>query len=64
MRTSKKPQTEIFICDSCGQRKRLEAAKRHWCDVCKFGVPVEMRCARDKWRRPGQPDADRQAARF
>src|SRR5881398_2952985 len=41
-------KTEIFVCDECGQRKRLKTASRHWCDSCSHGSPVEMRPARDK----------------
>jgi len=56
-RIKKKAETEIFVCDNCGNRKRLASAQRHWCDNCTFGVPVEMRCAKDKWKRPreGEP---------
>jgi hypothetical protein len=39
---------ELFICDSCGARTRLNNAQRHWCGVCHQGAPVEMRYARDK----------------
>ena len=41
-------KTEIFVCDECGQRKRLKTSSRHWCDSCSHGSPVEMRPARDK----------------
>jgi hypothetical protein len=44
----KKKQTDIFVCDTCGARKRLDARKRHWCDDCARGTPVEMRRAKDK----------------
>jgi hypothetical protein len=44
----KKKQTDVFVCDSCGSRKRLARDKRHWCDDCNRGTPVEMRRARDK----------------
>jgi hypothetical protein len=44
----RKKQTDIFVCDSCGARKRLESRKRHWCDNCSRGTPVEMRRAKDK----------------
>jgi hypothetical protein len=46
----KKKQTELFVCDNCGARKRLDRHKRHWCDDCARGTPVEMRRAGDKWR--------------
>ena len=44
----KKKQTDVFVCDSCGVRKRLDRNKRHWCEDCTRGSPVEMRRARDK----------------
>jgi hypothetical protein len=44
----KKRQTDIFVCDSCGVRKRLERHKRHWCDNCTRDTPIEMRRAKDK----------------
>jgi hypothetical protein len=39
---------ELFICDSCGARTRLNNSQRHWCGVCNQGAPVEMRYGRDK----------------
>ena len=39
---------ELFICDRCGLRKRLQSSARHWCDNCDYGGHVEMRPARDK----------------
>ena len=39
---------ELFICDSCGARTRLDNAQRHWCAVCNQGAPVEMRYGRNK----------------
>ena len=57
-RIKKKAETEIFVCDNCGNRKRLPSNQRHWCDNCAFGVPVEMRCAKDKWKRPKEPVAE------
>src|SRR4029077_17422103 len=39
---------ELFICDSCGARTRLNNAQRHWCGVCTQGTPVEMRYVRNK----------------
>jgi hypothetical protein len=39
---------ELFICDSCGARTRLDNAQRHWCSACNQGAPVEMRHGRDK----------------
>ena len=44
----KKKQTDVFVCDNCGVRKRLDRNKRHWCDECTRGTPIEMRRARDK----------------
>lgn len=41
-------KTDIFVCDECGNRKRLRSDHRHWCDVCTRGTPVEMRNVRDK----------------
>jgi hypothetical protein len=41
-------RTEVFVCDTCGLRKRLASDKRHWCDNCTTGSPVEMRRANDK----------------
>jgi hypothetical protein len=39
---------ELFICDSCGARTRLDNTQRHWCGVCNQGAPVEMRYGRHK----------------
>ena len=39
---------EVFICDNCSTRMRLNSAERHWCDLCTLGLPLEMRPARDK----------------
>lgn len=36
-------RTEIFVCDRCGQRKRLDRTKQHWCDVCASKQETEMR---------------------
>jgi hypothetical protein len=44
-------KTEIFVCDQCGNRKRLPTSSRHWCDVCNQGSPVEMRPSRVKLTR-------------
>ncbi|MGZ4967229.1 MAG: hypothetical protein ACXWFY_06255 [Chthoniobacterales bacterium] len=41
-------KTEVFVCDNCGLRKRLPSDKRHWCDNCTTGSPIEMRRANDK----------------
>ncbi len=39
---------DVFICDNCGTRSRRDQTKRHWCDVCTQGIPVELRCVREK----------------
>ncbi len=39
---------DVFVCDDCGTRSRLDYTKRHWCVVCDRGAPVEMRCVREK----------------
>jgi hypothetical protein len=39
---------ELFICDSCGARARLDIAQRHWCGVCNQAAPVEMRYGKHK----------------
>ena len=39
---------ELFICDSCGARTRLDNSQRHWCSACNQAAPVEMRYGRDK----------------
>ena len=46
--------SEVFVCDKCGARKRLKSAMRHWCDVCTVGAPVELRSVRDKRVRFGE----------
>jgi hypothetical protein len=38
---------ELFVCDRCGERKRLASMGRHWCDFCS-GPPPEMRAVKDK----------------
>src|SRR6266566_5051568 len=44
----KKKQTDIFVCDNCGARKRLERNKRQWWDNCTHRNPIELRRAKDK----------------
>jgi hypothetical protein len=39
---------ELFVCDSCGARTRLDIRKRHWCSECNQGAPVEMRYGKHK----------------
>lgn len=41
-------RTEVFVCDRCGQRKRLDRAKQHWCDACARKQETEMRPVRIK----------------
>ena len=36
-------RTEIFVCDTCGQRKRLDRSKQHWCPNCAGKKETEMR---------------------
>jgi DNA-directed RNA polymerase subunit RPC12/RpoP len=39
---------EVFVCDRCGQKKRLDITKRHWCDACTGRIETEMRPVRVK----------------
>jgi hypothetical protein len=39
---------EIFICDRCGGKERLDSTKRHWCAVCVAGAETELRPVRIK----------------
>ncbi len=39
---------ELFVCDRCGDKKRLESAKRHWCTVCMSDKQTELRPVRIK----------------
>jgi len=39
---------ELFVCDGCGARTRLNSAQRHWCGACNKGAPVEMRYGKHK----------------
>lgn len=41
-------RTEIFVCDTCGERKRLDRTKQHWCTHCAGKKETEMRPARVK----------------
>ena len=41
-------KTEIFICDNCGERKRLDSRKEHWCERCAGKKETEMRPVRVK----------------
>jgi hypothetical protein len=48
MRPFRKTSTVVFTCDKCGIRKRLDGAKRHWCENCTDASPIEMRAVRDR----------------
>jgi len=39
---------EVFVCDNCGRRQRLDSTKRHWCDSCAGKKETELRPARVK----------------
>ena len=41
-------KTEVFVCDRCGERKRLDRAKEHWCARCAGKQETEMRPVRIK----------------
>jgi hypothetical protein len=43
---------EIFVCDTCGWRSRLDITKQHWCKECtaRKGKETEMRPVRVKAR--------------
>jgi hypothetical protein len=41
-------RTEIFVCDTCGERKRLDRCKQHWCPRCAGKKETEMRPVRVK----------------
>ncbi len=41
-------KTEIFVCDNCGERKRLDRSKQHWCTVCAGKKETELRPVSDK----------------
>jgi len=48
MRPLRKIHTDVFTCDKCGIRKRLDGTKRHWCSNCIGESAIEMRAVRDK----------------
>jgi hypothetical protein len=50
-------RTEVFICDTCGERKRLDRAKQHWCAYCAGRKETEMRPVRVKPLASLLPDA-------
>jgi len=39
---------EVFVCDRCGQKRRLDITKQHWCEVCAGRKETEMRPVRVK----------------
>ena len=41
-------KTEVFVCDTCGERKRLDRTKQHWCGHCAGKRETEMRPVRIK----------------
>jgi predicted amidophosphoribosyltransferase len=53
---SKRKRAELFVCDNCGMRKRLDRGKRHWCDNCSSGSSFEMRPVKESWRKPAEKD--------
>lgn len=41
-------KVELFVCDRCGQKKRLAPSKQHWCEFCAKKQETEMRPVRTK----------------
>jgi len=39
---------ELFVCDDCGERKRLSSMERHFCENPTHNRAVEMRPSRIK----------------
>jgi hypothetical protein len=39
---------ELFVCDRCGKKSRLDSLKRHWCDLCALQEQTELRPVRIK----------------
>ena len=35
-------RTTIFVCDTCGLRKKLDRTKEHWCTSCAGRKETEM----------------------
>jgi len=54
---------EIFICENCGLRQRLDSSQRHWCEQCTHIAPVEMSPARLKKMQATPPQETPAAAR-
>ena len=36
-------RTTVFICDTCGEKKKLDRTKEHWCTNCAGRKETEMR---------------------
>jgi hypothetical protein len=43
---------ELFVCDDCGERKRLSSMERHFCENPTHTRAVEMRPSRIKKPAP------------
>jgi ribosomal protein L37E len=43
---------ELFVCDRCGHRSRLDSTKRHWCTICVNAEETELRPVRIKKPEP------------
>lgn len=39
---------EVFVCDRCGWKKRLDVTKQHWCPTCASKQETELRPVRIK----------------
>jgi DNA-directed RNA polymerase subunit RPC12/RpoP len=39
---------EVFVCDTCGHKVRLDITKQHWCKECAGRKETEMRPVRIK----------------
>ena len=39
---------EMFVCDTCGRKERLDITRRHWCQACAGRKETEMRPVRVK----------------
>ena len=35
-------RTTVFVCDTCGEKKRLDRTKEHWCTACAGKKETEM----------------------
>ena len=43
---------ELFVCDRCGDKRRLDSTKRHWCAICVGSEDTELRPVRIKKLAP------------